>query len=1032
MNKVFNPNEMYEKFFDIENLREGVELTPNQSYKTNFNFKTDESKEYRLYLVGNNAVPIKWRNEDKYPILYRRISESLKNGVLFAHGDGRPISRNLYYKVYADEIGQAKSFDFSLKYSLEGKVEFANAVIETYYIGNGTATVEDKCDFINSIKLKETGGEFVEKSIKISVDKNVDFIFIRVETEALDGEFKLYAPQLKINGVNILKPFEKHPIKLFTDRWIGENFSLIEWIPFKIELNGKIIFDEVMFDRVFTSPAFEFDIPDGTLKEGNNNLIVTYPKKYDDQINFTLTKIKVVQTPKRAVIYYNDCAKSGDNSILVKAKSGDKLCLDGTGNEIIAEKDGLYVLKMPISQKLDRPIYAKVEIGNVSQEICFKRFVEKYDNVKIGSGDTIYMDINRKNMDSFLAWYFGNHAGNMITFRTSYRWSGCTYTDKETWAYMSKLFDDMQVNYSLMIDGRELNCAKTNSDGFEGGEYFDGYQSHEQDGAYYYWGVNRVDRQVIFFNELCGRRFKKQGMLPSGSVVRKGEQFYKHYDPFVPKNMKEANEQLVNNFKHIVKGATRHTGPSLMFKYIAQAGVKWLGAELMYGTYDMILSALRGASKMIGNDEYGAHIAIQWSTTPHDTVYRYRRYLYSLYNCYLNGVGNINTEEGFFRMEECGSDFERDSLACLNHTAIEREVFKFIKSHDRRGKQKIDIGIVYGKYDSASAFTHFTQNVYGMKGRIWRPSAPEKSWDTVIKPFYNGAKLAPVYRHPCPNKHVGFFAKTPFGQVDIVPIESGADQFSTYKILIMSGWNTADEESFNKLSEFVQNGGTLLLSIPHLYTTTDRAEALSHKSEILNNDRVKALLGMDIAGKTLKGATPCGREFKTLNKNVICNVYGKGKVYLVNKKCYPSQMKILYTRIMKKLAKDNQLENIRKGLVKINGWITTSTFDSDDRRVINMLDVKWWKKSDKRETAKVHFAGHCYDISIARDKLNQLSIFNDIAVVTSDNSTDVLSLNGRKLCLQGEGITQIKLLENSYIKTIHIDFNGKSTLILDI
>lgn len=1036
---LFNAREQYENFIEIENYKKAKKISPSDGVSIEFNYHAKENTDCILHLRGNTDMPKSWRTEDNYPLLYRRVSESLENDILVAHGNGENMSRNVYYKVYGDEIGNAREFDFKIEYLLEGNVEYARSVVEIFYKGDGTRTIENNdADIIKTIDFEPTDGKFKKQNIHISTANTVDFIFVRIETEKLDGKIKLKSPELLTGGINIIEPFKVEPLELKTHRWIGENFSKIEWIPFKIEINGTIIFDSVKFERIYVCPSYEFVIPDGVLVNGNNEIKISYPQKYSGQLDFILKAVKLVESKKRGIVAYNDTASKGIFPILVKALKGDSIIVktdytDGVTlltDKIKADSDGLYVVKFLIKKSFSTMLTANISVGGVSENVIVDRFVEKSADVRIGSGDTIYIDMNRRDIDRFLAWYFANECGNMLVFRTSYRWSGCTSTDPEYWAYVSKLLDDMQVSYSLMVDGRELNSAKTNSEGFKGGELFEGYQSHEQDGAYLYWGSVVVRRENIFFNEVLSRRFKYQGMLPKGSIIRKGDVFYKHYDGDKPQNIEEANAQLIDNFKIMTQNSTRHTGPSIMFKYIAEAGIDWLGAELMYGPFDVVNSALRGASRAIGNPHSGAHIAVQWSTSPHDTVYRYRRYLYSLYNCYMNGIDNINTEEGFYRMESHYADFERDSAACLNHTAAEREVYEYIRSHHRRGEQAVNIGILHGKYDPINVFSR--GNAYGMHGSEWKYASPEKSWDLLTKVFYKGAKLRSIYLNPCPNLPNGYFSKTPYGQVDIVPIEAGNKAFTRYKTLFMLGWNTADEQMIDELTAFVENGGTLVLSAPHLYTTVDRTHAIKHTSHILLSDNVKKLIGINDLKRdnrvSLNTARECGNRFKVASDEVLLNEIGKGKVYFVNHFKYPHEIKTLYTNIMERIANETMAVEQARGIVTPNGFVTTSVFDSEDRRVIYMLDTKWWRKNKHAEHVTAMIANIPYRLTVRRDVLNQLNIFGDIGIFTYDTTTDIISLKGDTMTLQGCGISEFAILRDGKVETIVVDFEDASSI----
>lgn len=67
-----------------------------------------------------------------------------------------------------------------------------------------------------------------------------------------------------------------------------------------------------------------------------------------------------------------------------------------------------------------------------------------------------------------------------------------------------------------------------------------------------------------------------------------------------------------------------------------------------------------------------------------------------------------------------------------------------------------------------------------------------------------------------------FLSGTPYGQVDVISFandNADADFLSAnYKALLFTGWNISSEKQYAELLRYVQNGGTLFVSIPHLST----------------------------------------------------------------------------------------------------------------------------------------------------------------------------------------------------------------------
>ncbi len=61
-----------------------------------------------------------------------------------------------------------------------------------------------------------------------------------------------------------------------------------------------------------------------------------------------------------------------------------------------------------------------------------------------------------------------------------------------------------------------------------------------------------------------------------------------------------------------------------------------------------------------------------------------------------------------------------------------------------------------------------------------------------------------------------WFSWSPYGQADVTPARSPAGAFGKYRLLVLAGWNTMTEDLHGRLRDYVSDGGTLLLSLPHL------------------------------------------------------------------------------------------------------------------------------------------------------------------------------------------------------------------------
>lgn len=1022
---LFNHGNQYEQFQTIWDGKPAV-LHADSEKAFSFQANPEQEAEYTFRFTGNVGIPAKWRSEfsveNEYHVLYRRLSESLEavdgaQALRMANTDAG-VARCAYYKVYADEAEATGAYTFSIRYktSADAALEEVKATVEVFYQKEQPLAYDRATADVSGEIVLERTQAWREQTVQLMVEQPVDFIVISVMGLAFTGEILLFSPALTVNGRNVVQPFTVEPRALVSPRWIGENLSKIEWPHFDIEINGTQIFSGESFDRIYQSPAHEFKIPQGVLCTGANTATVTYRGTYADPYDYELTKVELVARPAQGIIAYDRFARPGVFPVLVKTSADGQTvrCYSGIPQitpEVAQEafdRRGLHVVRFHVDQPFTGGGELTVEIGGSAYPVKIARYLEKDDTVVTGTGDSVYIDLNMDSFGEYLAWYYANNIGNMLTLRTTYRWSGCQNASPEFWAALSALLDGMGTRYCIMTDGRELNSAKTNGQGFTGeSPLYGGRQSHEQDGAFYYWMTARLPRGEEFFNELTGRRFTKEGMLPCGCVVRRDGEYYKHYDNTRAQDMQQAAAYFQENIARVRADSRRHTGPSVLFKYFYQTGVEWLGAELMYGTHSITNAALRGASRAYGKSSYGGHLAIQWSNAPHQSPYRYRRYLYSLYTCYMNGLDQINTEEGLWRFESYNAKYERNSTACLNHAGAQAIFTDFVKTHSRRGELKPGIAFVQGKYDGFALFTN--GNVWGRDG--WAYDAPEKSW-AHMKTFYPGGRLRSVYVYPCFPVQQGFFTSTPYGEVDITPAEAAHTVWSGYRTLIMAGWNTADADFAARLRTYAEQGGTVLLTWAHLFTTVKREEALDHSSPVLFNADVQALTG--IASADFNADTPD----VTLSTGIMQNGYienhiGKGRVLLVNSKCYPSEKPVekQYRALVKQLAQENEKLERRRGWVSTKDWVQTAVYDAPDRRTFYLLDIRWWRRNPAPAHAELYMGDAVCRFPVKRDVLNVLTLFPGLGVLTADHETDIISYQDGALTLQGSGKTKLVVFQ---------------------
>ena len=103
----------------------------------------------------------------------------------------------------------------------------------------------------------------------------------------------------------------------------------------------------------------------------------------------------------------------------------------------------------------------------------------------------------------------------------------------------------------------------------------------------------------------------------------------------------------------------------------------------------------------------------------------------------------------------------------------------------------------------------------------WEYSDIETEWDYFWQ-FYEKRNWSDSF-------HLGdkdLTGNPPCGQIDIVPAEACLEAWSRYKTLMFLGWNTMTPELYEKMKQYVANGGQLIISLSHLRTNIKRLEPM--------------------------------------------------------------------------------------------------------------------------------------------------------------------------------------------------------------
>ena len=880
-------------------------------------------------------------------------------------------------------------------------------------------------------------------------------VTVTLEGEGYTGEVYFEQPCLRDGaGRNLLPAFERGNLGLASFAWLGQNLSKREWPRFRITLNDTLCFEDEVFLKVHRFSPIEIPVPCGVLKEGNNTLSITYTSDYLEALPLAIDEVLLLEGKKEAFSLIHTPASvvwGEELALLVETEAREtEILFESSDFTMVRETrfddvDLRVLTLLPVKEKngLSFSLSAAGEKKHYTVERCVRRAA---DGVRAGSGDMIYIDVSDKAaVVDYLKWYVAHGIGKLLTVRQVYRWGGQRHVNAAVWSLFTALCDALHIDYVLISDGRDLPSIATNPTlEMMAGERFLGRQLHERDGQLFYWtpaDPREVMAPLDEFFDLAARLGREHPNTVEGAMrpfnLRWGEAgcTYRR-NKSTHADVKEAHDVAAHALRELNAGGfPRHTGPAVMFKYFYQNGFDFAGFESMDGSTEVPLSFLRGASKAYGKKTFGAHLALQWSTFPHDTEGRYRRYLLSLFVPYLHGVTDINTEEGLWYMEAFYAYHHRLSEPCRRHREQLACFNDFVDTHARTGKLHTPIAFLHGRCDGWDGFS--SENVFGMP--FMKVGEAGASWK-LLQHFYpldscesfGTAKTGYISAEH--SKPFGIFSGTPNGCVDAVPVETG--DFADYKLLIFAGYNLAEAEDLDRLLAFVHRGGTLLCAWPHLSDTTDHARLTSHAFHIFTHP-MTALLSEGEASfvpDTVEGNelfvaenVVSGEILRTTDTGrplVTAISHGAGKLVLVNALCYPAHPAVfsVYRETVASLtARVLDEEPLR---VSCGTDVEYTVFrQADGTRHYYFLAVDWYNGRPEPRRAVITIDGASYELQVPFGAPVKLVTDGKSAVWPMNAQAEVLSLTDRAFLAQGAETETFFVARGGKITAHVLDFS---------
>ncbi len=1094
----------FEKYTSIYKDHEnGTTLRPGGAYEEfSFSLTPDKDTSYSLFAVGETALFYQWKNEPNHSSHYhsfvdaldtenaynaqyalklsskkpekyiRRIYKKLLWTPRLAYLELTPVADDwkFGYFVKAKELrihdGGYLRMRLDVRYKREGvnrhSVEFAPDASYVLDFPKGSYDWREVCENI------------------LLPHEKVASVGVFIEGVNYTGEVYIERPFVTelLMGYNLLPDFTMPVSGRDYFDWTAQYLSRKEWPEFRIKLNGTVIFDGEVFERCHINSEWEVALPRELLKE-ENKLEIALASDYHDPLPYTVRELAVIEQAGGAfaLVATEEVGISGGaaHALIRTEKENITLAISYEGelsgkSSVTFKEKGLHGMTFNCGAPSKN---ARFKLSCGEKTVCgnIPRIVTREeDDVITGTGDMIYVRLDKENVEEYLAWYITEGIGNLITIRPCYRWSGSRTLEPEAWEIFTRVINEWGLKYSHMIDGRELPGIALNPDEEQlRGAGALGKQDHERDGAGFYWlryavgpelnekqlfdmGVEAYREDPLHTNYLVSGATRiyhtAEKKLDDGAPKTTAPTFdgdevdndriYNYKDPTMPWDMKVMHDYTVKRLSEMKSPlSTRHTGPSVAFKYMLDAGYDWVGAESMYTSMEPLLSFLRGAAKDRKKKSIGVHHALQWASSPHDAPEHIRRYRLALYTSYMQGATEINTEEGLWRLEEYYSFFNRFSEACVAHKKQQQDFYRYVKTHTRRGSFYTPVALIHGRCDGWHSFGG--NSSWGMKGA--KDTDADKSWD-ILKVAYPESNLGvALYLHNCPtDRALGYYSSTPIANIDAIPIEARTNTYSDYKAIAFAGYNKYEKEDFDKLFEYVENGGKLMLTRAHMTETTDYYKIKANElefSESVHSFTYGAPIFAEehINGKPLKLCKNIKSPDAVIHTTdegtpLICKyTVGKGEIILFNAMLYPANEAIseLYYSEFEKLM--SEAVSSEHTWAYTDDKVECAVYDrADGCRDIYFLAVDWYGAIDRIRTATLKVGEHTYSIKLPFGTMLKCTVNADTAVYADSENAEILSVADGTVTVEGSGKCTFKILKGGKTKTVNIDFGEKAAL----
>lgn len=658
------------------------------------------------------------------------------------------------------------------------------------------------------------------------------------------------------------------------------NATLVEWekhtIDITIKVNGKVAIKspDVLLENVNLGwPSVYFDIDKTFFNPGENLIEISTDNCTEGGL--LVSEVCVLEFPdikEKDQISVRKFVKLNDVFGVAIFDSKKEFSVVENLNNCVLNKSVYFddVLILSFLSKNVGKSSATAVFNQLKIDLAMPEIVVNDDFFLLGTDSDDHRHDDSEELKRIMQTMIFSDICNFIQFRPKYIRNYITFAPNEVFEKYVQMMDLFGMKYGL-VDGKNLMGYLPENHP----ENFYGYHVHE---PYHFFNTG-IEKLANFGGK--NSLFNFDGLRKSESFSESKELFKDYL-----RKTKEKNAKTV--------GLTSVGSPSLLCVYEGDAGFDRITIEPV-SNINILLGAVRASSAKC----WGAHVPTDWYFgIPVDEV-KSNKYRLAMQYCYLNGASYVYAENALFKTNAFDRlDFE-DEHCSLNRKYL-RDFYEYTIKHPRKGELIVDKAFMFGRNEFIMWQTN--DRMGELKEKDWDLPVWGK-WDNAYQDCYHATESwMPIstkqnsIETPLNTK---LFSGTPFGSVDVVSVEK---DFNKYKTVAFLGWNTMTDEIFNKLKDYVYNGGELVISYCHL-NTVDRNDL---EPKFIENEKVEEFFGGSICGEyepdvrvTFDDGTtyliPNDDKINTIrfngkNAKAICvdkfgngvvfvNSYGKGKVY---------------------------------------------------------------------------------------------------------------------------------------------------------